>query len=79
MKYIVITGVSSGIGAGCTAHFINQGYHVFGSVRSDTDANRCQKLYGASFTPLIFDVRDIAAINQSVIQVQSKIGHQNLL
>ena len=56
MKHILITGVSSGIGFGTAKVLINNGYHVFGSVRKAADAERVKAKLGEHFTPLIFDV-----------------------
>ena len=46
MKYILITGVSSGIGYSCAKYFIEKGYHVFGSVRKTKDAERLEADFG---------------------------------
>ena len=78
MKYIVITGVSSGIGNVTTSHCLEQGYYVFGSVRNEEDANSCQNSFGSQFTPLIFDVRDRKSINDAVEIVRRRIGSANL-
>jgi len=40
MKNILITGVSTGIGYDAVRHFLEQGYRVFGSVRSEKDKLR---------------------------------------
>ena len=40
MRYIVITGVSTGIGYAAAKELIQYGFHVFGSVRKETDALR---------------------------------------
>ncbi len=64
-KNILITGVSTGIGYGAAKQFIQSGYTVFGSVRTQADANRLQAELGESFTPLVFDVTDADAIDQA--------------
>ena len=61
-KNILITGVSTGIGYGAAKHFIQRGYTVFGSVRTQTDADRLQAEFGKAFTPLLFDVTDADAV-----------------
>jgi len=78
MKYVLITGVSSGIGAVTTEYLLSQGYHVFGSVRTAEDARRCQGDFGDAFTPLIFDVRNIDKIRRAVDVVRREIGARNL-
>ena len=78
MKQIVITGVSTGIGYATTAEFLRRGYHVFGSVRKQEDADRLQEAFGVSFTPLLFDVTDSEAISTAVQQVGNVIGENGL-
>ena len=68
MKYIVITGVSTGIGYGVAKEFAILGYHVFGSVRKQEDATRLKEEIGANFTPLLFDVTDRGAIEKAVTE-----------
>jgi NAD(P)-dependent dehydrogenase (short-subunit alcohol dehydrogenase family) len=65
MQSIVITGASTGIGLASVQLFIERGWRVFGSVRSETDANRLQRALGANFVPLIFDVTDSQGIRQA--------------
>lgn len=77
-KHILITGVSTGIGYGCAHYFVNKGYHVFGSVRRQSDADSCQASLGELFTPLLFDVRDKAAIEASTQKVRYMLKGQNL-
>lgn len=62
MKSIVVTGASTGIGWGCVKVLVARGFHVFGSVRKQADAERLKNEFGASFTPLLFDVTDEAAV-----------------
>ena len=76
--YILITGVSSGIGLDATAFLIGKGYHVFGSVRSEKDQGKLESQFNSGFTCLRFDVRDKDAINAAVEQVKAQIGEQPL-
>jgi len=78
MKYIAITGVSTGIGYATAARLIAYGYHVFGSVRRPADADRLKDEWGENFTPLLFDVTDDNAIKMAVSQVESRIGEVGL-
>jgi len=78
MKYVVITGVSSGIGRAATEDLLKHGYHVFGSVRHSTDAATLQTQFGQGFTPLVFDVTDEAAIKIAVDRVAKTINGQGL-
>jgi len=78
MKSIVVTGVSTGIGHGATKVLIAKGFHVFGSVRKQEDADRLKKEFGASFTPLVFDVTDEAAIRAAAAQVRAALKGETL-
>jgi len=78
MKYIVITGVSSGIGYDAARYLIERSYHVFGSVRKEADAARVQAQLGEQFTPLLFDVTDEDGVQTAVSKVKSILGNQNL-
>jgi NAD(P)-dependent dehydrogenase (short-subunit alcohol dehydrogenase family) len=75
---VLITGVSTGIGNDATRYLIANGYHVFGSVRKATDAERLRAQFPAHFTPLLFDVTDQAAIDAAVQQVSAQVGAQGL-
>jgi NAD(P)-dependent dehydrogenase (short-subunit alcohol dehydrogenase family) len=78
MKYVVITGVSSGLGYAAVEDLLKHGYHVFGSVRSLTDAARLQTQFGPGFTPLLFDVTDEAAIKTAADSVAQAIKGQGV-
>ena len=73
MKYVLVTGASTGIGYSAVEHLINSGYGVFGSVRKQEDSTRLESVFGENFTPLIFDVTDEDAILESVKVVESKL------
>ncbi len=78
MKYVVITGASTGIGYDGTRYLIEKGWHVFGSVRKQADAERVQAELGERFTPLLFDVTDGAAIKTAADQVAQQVGDNGL-
>ncbi len=78
MKYIVITGASSGIGYDAARYLIERGYHVFGSVRKPADGARVQGELGEQFTPLLFDVTDGEGVETAVSQVAEKVGSNGL-
>lgn len=72
---VVITGVSTGIGYATAQAAISGGMHVFGSVRNQQDAPRLLNDFPHSFTPLLFDVTDHAAI-QAAVPVTSGLPAQ---
>jgi NAD(P)-dependent dehydrogenase (short-subunit alcohol dehydrogenase family) len=78
MKTVVVTGVSTGIGRATAEVLINKGFRVFGSVRSDEDAERLKTSLGAHFTPLKFDITDAAAVAEAAAKVHSALAGQTL-
>lgn len=76
---VIITGVSSGIGRSAAAGLIARGLRVFGSLRSQTDAARLSAALGPAFTPLVFDVTDEAAVQESAAQVRQQLNGRRLL
>jgi NADP-dependent 3-hydroxy acid dehydrogenase YdfG len=74
MKYVVVTGVSAGIGRGSVKVLIQKGSHVFGSVRKQADADSLIEEFGDKVTPLIFDATDAAAVKLAADQVKSIVG-----
>ncbi len=78
MKSVVVTGASTGIGWGCVKVLAAGGFHVFGSVRKQADADRLSKEFGVAFTPLLFDVTDEAAVARGAAQVEAALGGDTL-
>ncbi|MBD2463135.1 SDR family oxidoreductase [Oscillatoria sp. FACHB-1407] len=78
MRAVLITGASSGIGYGAAKEFVSQGYHVFGSVRQDRDAQQLSHEMGTNFVPLCFDVTDANAIQQAADKVASMLEGKGL-
>jgi NAD(P)-dependent dehydrogenase (short-subunit alcohol dehydrogenase family) len=75
---VVVTGASTGIGSACVKVLAAAGFHVFGSVRKPADAERLAKEFGASFTPLIFDVTDQAAVARAAQTVEQALAGTTL-
>ncbi len=78
MKYILITGASTGIGYDAARYLIERGYHVFGSVRKQADADRVRAELGERFTPLLFDVTDEGGVKTAVSQIKETVGSSGL-
>ena len=78
MKTVVVTGASTGIGWGCVKVLIASGSRVFGSVRRQADADRLSQEFGPTFTPLLFDVTDEAAVAAAAKQVEAALGGETL-
>lgn len=77
-KTAVVTGVSSGIGRAICQSLITDGWHVFGSVRQQKDADDAAAVLGSSFSPLIFDVTDDAAIKKAAAVVSDHLNGRTL-
>ena len=78
MKTVMVTGVSTGIGLATASALIEAGFHVFGSVRTEADAQSLREKFPDHFTPVVFDVTDIAAIENGARQVAAAIGNETL-
>ena len=74
---VVITGVSSGIGASIAKHLINEGYTVFGSVRKLADAEPLQQSHPEAFNVMLFDVRDRDSIQTAAESVRKTLSQNN--
>ena len=70
----MVTGASTGIGLGTVGVLVQQGYHVCGSVRKAADGERLQDVFGAAFTPLLFDITDEAAVKAAAMQVPNVLA-----
>lgn len=77
-KSVVITGASTGIGWGTAKVLLSHGFHVYGTVRKQTDADRLQKELGANFSPLLMDVTDGKAVERAAAQVADRLGNARL-
>lgn len=74
----MVTGVSTGIGWGIAKVLVARGFHVFGSVRRQSDAERLQAEFGAAFTPLLMDVTDRESVVRAAALVESALGDATL-
>jgi NAD(P)-dependent dehydrogenase (short-subunit alcohol dehydrogenase family) len=78
MQRVVITGVTTGIGHATVKVLLERGSCVFGSVRTQEDANRLQNEFGEMFVPLVFDVTDEFAIQSEASRVSRILGAETL-
>ncbi len=78
MRSVLVTGISSGIGAAVARAAIAGGARVFGSVRSAADAERARAEFGANCAPLVFDVTDPAAVHAAAESVRAQLDDDAL-
>jgi NAD(P)-dependent dehydrogenase (short-subunit alcohol dehydrogenase family) len=78
MPQVVITGVSTGIGYASAKVLLERGFRVFGSIRTQEDADRLQSEFGEMFVPLVFDVTDESAVQSEASRVNLILGAQTL-
>jgi len=77
--FVLITGVSTGIGYAAAVDLAGRGYHVFGSVRTQADADRLQAEIPTHFTPLLFDVTDETAVRAAIARLTQLVGENGLV
>jgi NAD(P)-dependent dehydrogenase (short-subunit alcohol dehydrogenase family) len=78
MQSVVVTGTSTGIGAGTAKVLTERGLRVFGSVRQPADGERVRRELGERFVPLLFDVTDRPAIDAAAAFVARELDGQTL-
>jgi NAD(P)-dependent dehydrogenase (short-subunit alcohol dehydrogenase family) len=78
MPDVVVTGASTGIGFSACQVLIQRGFRVFGSVRTQADADRLKKQLGTDYTPLIFDVTDPESVSKAAAEVKHAAGEKRL-
>src|SRR4051812_18242655 len=79
MQAVVVTGASTGIGAGTARVLVSRGLRVFGSVRRAEDGERLAGELGPRFQPLRFDVTDRDAVAAAASEVSSALEGRTLL
>lgn len=77
-RSVVVTGASTGIGLACVKVLVASGFHVFGGLRKPADADRLSQEFGTSFTPLLFDVTDEAAVAAATRKVEAALEGSTL-
>lgn len=77
-KSAVVTGASSGIGRAIVNSLIGSGWHVFGSVRKEADAEDLVSACGESVTPLLFDVTSTDSIAEAARHVDEALEGRTL-
>ncbi len=78
MPSVLVTGVSTGIGAAIAADLAKRGWRVFGTVRRMDDAERLSNELGEAFTPLIADVTDVDSLSRAAATVAGALDGAGL-
>ena len=78
MKYVVVTGVSSGIGESIATELLENGYYVIGTVRKKDDSEKLCKAYPESFKYIICDLTQRKSIESACEEIISLLGEENL-
>jgi len=76
--FVLITGVSTGIGYDAVRYLIDMGYYVFGSVRKQKDHVRLSTDFPNNFTCLKFDVTKTDEVIAAFDVVKNKVGSDGL-
>ena len=74
MKYVVITGVSSGIGKSIALELLKGEYFVIGTVRNQADAEDLYKKYQDKFTHVECDLEKPDSIKEACEQIKNLVG-----
>jgi NAD(P)-dependent dehydrogenase (short-subunit alcohol dehydrogenase family) len=77
-RFVVITGASTGIGAGCAIGCAQQGMTVFAGVRDLGAGEALQAKGGVAIIPLHLDVTDGDSIRRAAEIVEQRVGAAGL-
>jgi len=78
MRYVFVTGVSTGIGLATSKVLIQKGFTVIGTLRQPDQGDRLRKDLGSKFIPITADVADGLSIKAAAQQVGKIIEGSSL-
>ena len=76
---VLITGASTGIGAGSAVLLAEKGFRVFAGVRGEADGAALRARTAGDLVPLSLDITDEASISAAVHTVAESVGERGLL
>jgi NAD(P)-dependent dehydrogenase (short-subunit alcohol dehydrogenase family) len=77
-RSILITGASTGIGAGCAVGLARRGYSVYAGVRKPADGQRLVAEAGQGLVPVILDVTRAETIAATYKTLEEALGKRGL-
>jgi NAD(P)-dependent dehydrogenase (short-subunit alcohol dehydrogenase family) len=77
-KSVVITGASSGIGRASVEQMVRSGWHVFATVRKQSDQERLRNAGRGGVTPVIMDVKDGESITAAATEIEFQLDGRGL-
>ena len=78
MKYIVVTGVSTGIGKSIATELLNNDYFVIGTVRNESDSEELLKNHPETFKHVICDLSEKESIQNACASIKNILGSSYL-
>ena len=76
--FVVVTGTSTGIGAATVSRLASNGFHVFGGVRREAEAEAARSMANGAVTPLMIDITDPAMTDAAAKTVEEAVGERGL-
>ena len=77
-RNILVTGASTGIGAGCAVGLARRGYRVYAGIRKPEDGERLVEQAGDGLTPVFFDVTRADTIEATRKTIDDAVGEAGL-
>ncbi|GMW00929.1 MAG: short-chain dehydrogenase [Candidatus Hydrogenedentota bacterium] len=77
-RNVLITGASTGIGAGCAAYLHKRGFRVFAGIRKPEDGERLQNEISKEVIPVRIDVQDAGSIREAAARFDEAVGGAGL-
>ncbi len=77
-KSVLVTGASTGIGAGCAVGLARRGYRVFAGVRRPEDGARLEGQVGQNLEPVLIDVTQGDTIEAARALIEEETGGRGL-
>jgi NAD(P)-dependent dehydrogenase (short-subunit alcohol dehydrogenase family) len=78
VKYILVTGASSGIGYDACRFLLEKGYSVMGTVRTPEDKLRLETAFGQAFSAYIADLESVESVDRLVAALQENLKKTGL-